>query len=141
MTRFRAHGTLLQMSDGLTTPTFATIAQVRDIRGPSLTRGVDANPDHDMSGGLQKVADALYDGGQVTFDIAYDPQGASHLALRAAAKAGTLKDFKIVFPDTGTSEITFSGYVTEFQVSMPANRGMLAATVTIEVTDDLTETT
>lgn len=144
MTRFRAHGTLLQISDMLSTPAFATVAQVRDIRGPSLTRGVDATPDHDMSGGIDKVADALYDGGQVTFDLAWDPQNATHggsTGLRARLKDGSLTNFKIIFPDTGTSEITFSGYVVEMTPNAPANRGYLTASVTIEVSGDTTETT
>lgn len=144
MTRHRAHGTLLKMSDGLTTPTFTTVAQVRDIRGPSMTRGIDANPDHDMTGGIDKIADALYDGGQVSFDIAWDPQNATHSSttgLRAALRAGTLKDFKIVFPDTDTSEIAFSAYVTECTPDAPVNNGMLTCSVTLEISGDVTETT
>lgn len=144
MTRFRSHGTLLKMSDGLTTPTFSTVAQVRDIRGPNISRGVDANADHDMAGGIDKIADGLYDGGQITFDIAWDPTGATHngtTGLRAALKAGTLKDFKIVLPNTAATELSFSGYVTEMTPSMPANKGMLTCSVTIEVSGDHTETT
>lgn len=144
MARNRAHGTLLKMSDGATTPAFTTIAQVRDIRGPSITRGVDANPDHDMSGGIDKIADALYDGGQVTFDIAWDPANATHggaTGLRAVQLAGTLRDFKLIFPDAQTTEQNFSAYVTEMTPAAPANRGMLTCSVTLEVSGDVAETT
>lgn len=144
MARHRGHGTLLKMSDMAGTPVFTTIAQVRDIRGPSVTRGVEGNPDHDMSGGIDKVADALYDGGQVTFDIAWDPDGATHsgaAGLRPAHLAGTIRDFRIDWPNSGSATTTFSAYVTEMTPSAPANRGWLTCSVVLDVSGDVVEAT
>jgi len=97
MSKYGSHGTLLKMGDGSASPTYTTIAQVVDGSGPGISRGVTPTPTHDDTGGLDKIADGLYDGGQVTLTIEYDPAGATHDAttgLMSVMQSGALRGFQ-----------------------------------------------
>jgi predicted secreted protein len=58
----------------------------------------------------------------VTFTIQYDPAGATHDASTGVLKDmgdKTLRNFQLVFPDTGTTTWSFSAYVVGFTPGAP----------------------
>lgn len=128
-------GTLLKIGDGATpTENFTTIAEVLDIGGPSLGLDTEEITNHDSTGGWEEVIGTILRSGEVTFEINYDPAGATHDAstgLIADMVARTLRNFQLVFPDSGTTTWSFAAYVTGFEPGAPV-AGKLSASVTLK---------
>jgi len=135
MTSYAAFGTLLKAGDGAGSETFTTIAQVQTIGGPSLSQDAIDVTHHSSTNGWREFVAGLRDGGEVTFDIQYDPAGATHDAgtgIINDLENGTLRNFQLVFPDTGSTTWSFSGIYTAFEPSAPVD-DKLSASVSIKV--------
>lgn len=135
--RYSGHGIQLQMSDMSASPTFTAIAQIENIQPPGWTRGTEPVPTHDDAAGtgVTKLADALYDGGQVTLTVLYDPADPTQQALDDARSATDPTDFRVVYPDAASTQVDFSAWVVSFTPQgVAANTGKLRADVTLEVT-------
>jgi predicted secreted protein len=131
-----AFGTLLKKGDGGSPESFTTIAQVTNIGGPSLALDPIEVTCHTSTGGWKEFIGGLLDGGEVSFDINYDPVGATHNAstgLIADMVARTVRNFQLVFPDTGSTTWSFAALVTAFEPSEPID-DKLAASVTLKLT-------
>lgn len=131
-----AFGTLLKIGDGGSpTESFTTIAEVTSIGGPALSLDPIETTHHASTGGWREFIGGLLDGGEVSFDINYDPVGATHDAstgLIADMVARTVRNFQLVFPDTGNTTWSFAALVTSFEPSEPVD-DKLAASVTLKV--------
>jgi hypothetical protein len=130
-----AFGTLLKMGDGATPETFATIAEVTTIGGPTLGMDVIEVTHHESPNGFKEKIGALKDGGEVTLDINYQPATATHgysSGLLYAYYNKTRKNFKLVFPDTAVTTWILPALVTRIQPTAPVN-GKLGASVTLTV--------
>ena len=143
MSKYNAHGTLLALGDALVSPTYTTVAQITGLGGPSQSRGTTPVPTHDDSGGVDKIADALYDGGQVSGTLLYDPAHASHdesTGLQSIMASGAERPWRITFPSS-LGQFDFNGFLTAFEpTGMDANSGLLRANFTVEVSGDITQT-
>jgi hypothetical protein len=143
MSKHNAHGTLLKLGSALVSPTYTTIAQVVSISGPNQTRGTTPVPTHDDTGGIDKIADALYDGGQVTFSVLFDPSLGTHDAstgVKALADSGAERPYQLIFPTAVGVQYEFNAFVVSHQpTGMDANTGVLRADVTLEITGGVTE--
>ncbi len=144
MARHNTHGIQLKMGDGAATEVFTTVAQVTDITPPQGRRGFTPVAEHDMTNTIRKVFDALRDEGQVTLSLNFDPAHATHDAVtgvNAAFRAGTTKNWQMVFPDTGALQASFAAVITDFRFNpYPANSGVGSATLTLEIDGAITWT-
>ena len=130
MTKYSAFGTLFKR--GAT-----TIAQVSNISGPGLSLDTEDVTTHDSASGWEEVVGTILRSGEVTLDLVYDPNEATH----KHSSGGLLYDltskmaqtFSIVFPSTAAVTWSFSALVTGFEPSAPAD-GALTATVTLKLT-------
>ena len=130
-----AFGTLLKIGDGGSPESFTTVAEVSSIGGPTLSLDPIDVTSHDSTGGWRQFVGGLLDGGEVSLEINYDPVGATHDAstgLIADMVARTLRNFQLVFPDTGSTTWTFAALITAFEPSEPID-DKLAASVTLKV--------
>lgn len=138
-----AHGTLLKMGDALVSPTYATIAQVVSYDGPSMSRGTTPVPTHDDTGGVPHLADALYDGGEVTLSLRYDPTLGTHDAATgflSVFQSGEERPFQLIFPTAVGVQLDFNGFITNCQpTGLEANTGVMMANVTVKVNGTVTE--
>jgi len=128
-----SYGTLLKAGDGGSPESFTTIAEVLDITGPGLTLNTEDGTSHDSTAGWMERIATILDVGEVGFAIQYDPAGATHDAstgLIADMVARTLRNFQLVFPDTGTTTWAFAAFVTGFEPGAPV-AGKLTASVTL----------
>ena len=136
MTSYSGFGTLLKIGDGATpTETFTTIAQVLNIGGPALSQDAIDVTHHSSTGGWREFVGGLLDGGEVTFDINYDPDAATHNATTGLIndmENRTKRNFQLVFPDTGPTTWSFTALVAGFEPSAPID-DKLAASVTLKV--------
>jgi hypothetical protein len=108
------------------------VVAVRDIAGPGIsTTVIDASTRDSRA---KAFLPGMYDGGEITFDIAYDPDTATHGAtgIVALQLAGTVSSWVVTFPDTTPATCTFSGFVTGFSVKAPMD-DLLSADVTVKV--------
>jgi hypothetical protein len=90
---------------------------------------------HDSPGAYREFIASFLDGGEVTFEIIYDPAGATHDAstgLLATYEARTVRNWNLVFSDTATTTWAFSGPITRFQPLAPVGDA-LKANCTIKV--------
>ncbi len=132
-----AHGTLLKRGDGGSPQTFATIAEVGDIDGPTL-KAVMEDFTHHGSGGYVERKPVLKDASQLKFQVHFISSDATHdktTGLVADWGNKTLRDFKIYFPDS--SGFSFSGYVEEIGFKAPV-KGKLTADVTLSLSGPIT---
>lgn len=108
-----------------------TIAAVRDIEGPGLA--VDTIEAHDRDGGgWKEFMGGLKDGGEVSFDIAYDPAEDTHDGGTGLVSwLGATKDWRMALPASVNWD--FSAILTTFQPTAPLN-DLFTASITLKVT-------
>ena len=72
-----AFGTLLKVGDGGGTEVFTTIAEVKEISGPSISVDTVELTTHSSSGAWKEYLPTLIDAGEVTFDVNFIPTNAT----------------------------------------------------------------
>lgn len=138
MAKFSGYDVLLKVKQGAS---YVAVAQVRDLTGPGLKQDTnevthrDGNKWREFVGGLK-------DGGEVSFDVVYDPDLTTHAAGAAPGLAymlmnGTVGDFQLAFPDPSPTTCTFNALVTSFQPNAPMGDA-LTADVTLKITGSVT---
>ena len=128
-----AHGTLLRIDDG--TGSYTTIAEVTDIGGPSMSLDPIDVTSHDSIAAFREFIGGLLDAGEVTLTINYVPTAGTHDAttgLIADMVARVVRNFKLVFPDSGTTTWTFAALITAFESAEPID-DKLSADVTLKL--------
>lgn len=134
MAKYTAYESVLRVNTVSTT--FVDVGQVRDISGPSMTQDAVEVTARDTSK-WRAFTPGLRDGGEVTFDLIYDPDLASHSATNTTTGlvnfllTGTAKTFRLVMSDS--NYFSFSGIVTAFTPESPLEDAMTAS-CTIKVT-------
>lgn len=134
-------GTLLKIGNAATPEVFTTIAEVRDISGPSFALGTEEVTSHD-SAGWREFIPTLTEAGEVTFDINFiggATQGFG-TGLYDDMVDKTKRNFQLVLPTgVGASNDTgaFAAYVTGFELSAPVE-GVLSASITLQITGAVT---
>ena len=124
-----SQGVTLQYSTGSPT-SFSNIANVTGFSGPGGAASViDIT---NLSSTAKEKLMGLPDEGQFTLDLNFDPDAASHIALRANRAARTRTEFKINFTDATPTTATFFGYVLGFQIN-GATDAAIKCSVTIEI--------
>lgn len=135
---YSSFGTLLKKGDGATpTEAFATIAEVKDIKGWSASVSTEETT-HQGSSAAEFVAGVL-DYGEVSFDVNFDPAGVTHDGLYDDLVAKVKRNFKLVMTDSGAAEYAFSAYITKFELNAPV-KGALTASLTLKISGAVTLT-
>lgn len=128
-------GTILQIGTGSTNNPWKNVAEVLDIDGPGEgMETVDATH-QESSGSVEKIA-GLYDAGELSFPIQWDPGDGTHAgssSLRDHARTRNSSSFRIQWSTTGTDIDEFRAFVTEVSPSAPVSDKM-QADVTLDVT-------
>jgi hypothetical protein len=134
MSKWAAKGTKLQIGNGAESEVFTDVGELLDMSGPSASLGTADVTSHSST--AKECVATVLDSGEVTFSINYDPTLATHKnasgGLIYQMQQKTLRNWKIVFPDTSSSYITFSGFVTSFEPDAPVE-GKLSAKLKIKI--------
>jgi predicted secreted protein len=136
MSAYAGMGTLLKMGDGTSPEVFTTIAQMKDINGPSLSLTTHETTTHDSTGSFKTFVAGLLESGEVSGELLFDAAAVTHkdasTGLLGVMKNRTLKNWKIV--PAGYSPVqtfAFSGYLTKLDFKFPVD-GIQSASFTIK---------
>lgn len=128
-------GTYLKLGDGGTAETFATIAEVKDIKGPKLTLNTEDVTSHDSTDGWAEQIGTILEGGDVSFDINWLPANVTHSHTAGLLKdmvGRTKRNFQLVVPAAASLTWTFAALVTEFQPDLPV-KGAQTASIKLQI--------
>lgn len=131
-----SYGTLLKMGDGATSENFSTIAELKDIGGPSKSLGTKEVTTHVSPGRAREFIATLIDNGEVTAQINFLPSDGTHdpvTGLQSALDDAVKTNFQLVFPDDTDTTATFAAFVTAFKPAAPVD-GSLDAEITLKLT-------
>lgn len=130
-------GTLLKIGNGASPETFAAIAEVKDIGGPQLSREFAEFTHQQSTGGYREYKPTFKMSGDLTFKCNFLPddltQGFATTGLLKDYDGGTLRNFQLLFPDSGATLASFAAYVSNISPAAPI-AGALELNVTLRVT-------
>lgn len=130
-----AQGTLLQRGDGATPENFTTIAEVGSISGPTLQADLIDVTNHSSPSRYKEYIQGLKDGGELTFDLNFQPNEATHKASTGVLgdwNTGTRKNYRLRFPVTPAVDWILPVIVTNFEIDAQVT-DQLKAAVTMKV--------
>lgn len=134
-------GTLLKLGDGASPEVFTTIAEVKDITGPGLTMEFAEFTHMQSDSGYREYKPTFKASGDITFNCNFLPdnatQGFTSTGLIYDYEQKTLRNFQLLFPDTGATLASFAAYVANIQPSTPMS-GPMELAVTLRVTGPVT---
>lgn len=120
---------------------YTTIARIRDLGGPSISRTDIEVADRSMTSYYKEYLGGMNDAGALSFDLTWDPIGDSTHAQ--ASGTGLLSDFETsqctqatwqwqLDGCGGTATMTFSGYLNSFEANAPLE-DVLQASVGVKI--------
>ena len=139
MTEYAALGTLLAIGNSNipASATYTTIAQVRNISGPGMSSDPIDVTSHDSTNGWREFVVALKDMGEITLDLIYDPDQATHSkssgGLLYEFTQASQKAYRLTLVDTTATVFKFVAYVTSFSPTFNFD-GSMDASVTLRIT-------
>lgn len=114
--------------------TLSAVGLISSISGPGLAMDTEDVTTHDSASGWEEVVSTILRSGEVSLDLVYDPNNATHDAstgLVSMLETRTLAGYSITFPDT--TVWSFAAFVTGFEPSLPHD-GALTATAKLKIT-------
>lgn len=121
-----ANGTLLKVGDGASAEAFTTIPEVMRLSGPSIKFDLLDVTSHDSPGFFREFIPGLADGETITASVNWRPSNTVHKNIRIDAYARTLRNFKVVFPDTSDNTVSVAGYIQSFPPKADIGTPLLA---------------
>lgn len=130
-------GTTFKRSDMTSSPTFTAIAEINSIDGPNKSRDTIDVTSLDSTGGYREFIASFRDAGEVTLEMNFTRDG--YVDMNDDFESDTLVDYKITLPDSGNTELDFSGLVTSLGLGIPLD-DKITAPVTIKISGQVTLT-
>ena len=136
----KSFGAQLHMAADGVTP-LVLVAELLTLQPPVLERATIDVTTHDSAGqAMEFITEGVYDPGEVSGQLHYVAGSAGDDAMIAALTGGGLYDFKVVLKAaTGTEDMAFSGYVTNYGPDAMETTGKQTASFTIKVTGPITQ--
>jgi len=130
-------GTLLKAGDAANPEVFTTIAEVKSISGPDISRDTLDVTNMDSSGNFREFVATLQDGGTVSFDINFIGDNATQTGLKTDMDAGTARNFELLMPNTGATLFTFTALIVGISYSFEVD-GIISASISLKITGTVT---
>lgn len=89
---------------------------------------------HDSPSNMREFIATLKDTAEFDAEIQLDPADAGHANLLTAAQLTTSADWRVVYPDAGSTTWEFTGQISSMSVGAAPVDGLLMATVTFKRT-------
>jgi predicted secreted protein len=127
---FSGVGTLFQRSATIN-GVYATIAEVNSITGPGMSKDTIDVTSLDSTDGYREFIAGFKNAGTVQLSMNFTNR--SYLAMKADFDSDNVVYYRIVFPDTAVTVISFTGLVTELPITVPTD-DKVTMDVTIQIT-------
>ena len=138
---FSSFGIVLKRGNGGAPETFASVAEVKDIKPFKLKAETKETTHHGSAGGWRTFQATLIEGGECTFKINFLPDDTTHnfsAGLAADLMNRQQRNYQIILPDTTTTGYQFASIVTQFDPDGPVE-GLLETDITLKITGAVTE--
>lgn len=122
-----AFGTYLKIGDGATAESFATIAEVLDIKGLSTELGTVDVTSHDSTDGWDEVIGTILKTEELEFEVNWLPGHATHNSLHTDHTGRVKRNFQLVIPAAATATCAFTALVTKVAREFPVDGVQKAA--------------
>ncbi|MFA5388066.1 MAG: phage tail tube protein [Candidatus Paceibacterota bacterium] len=130
-------GTLIKIGNGQSPETFNAIAEVKDINGPNMSQEFAEFTHQQSPSGFREYKPTFKNSGDITFKCNFLPddttQGFSTSGLLKDFADQTLRNFQLLFPDTGATLASFNAYVANIGPTSPMANA-LELNVTLRIT-------
>lgn len=137
MSKALGFNTALKVGDGASPEVFTSVAFVSNISISGYSVDSVEVTTHDSPNGFREYIAGLADGGEVSFDLVFDPANATHNettgGLKAIMDSKAVKNFKVEFPLSPVKTWAFAGFLTSFEIEASMEEA-LSGSVTIKVT-------
>ena len=97
--------------------TWAAIAEINNIGGPSMTRDTIDATSLDSTDGYREFIAGFRDGGTVVLNMNFWRN--TYALFKADFESDTLGNYEIILPDDDTTTLEFTGLVTELPLTIP----------------------
>jgi hypothetical protein len=126
---------MLKRGDSASPEVFTSIAEVKDIEGPSMETDVLEVTTHSSAaaGAFKEKLATLIDAGEVSFDLNLVPSSTVHRAMRADQIARTKRNYQIWYPGSTVVDISFEAFISKMPPKATVD-GTLEASVTLTIT-------
>lgn len=114
-----AINTYFQLESDSASGTYATVAGIRNVDGPSMAATVQDITTHSQSDYWRRKLPTLLDAGQMTFEMVFNPVDPTqdHTAgVLSYFENRTLKNARVQFPDAALTRWLASGYIIKFGI-------------------------
>lgn len=125
-----AFGTTLARESDSSPGTYIPVGNITALSPPGISRETIDVTAHDSEDGWMEFLGGLKDGGEVSFEVNYDP--AKHDDLLADLHAQAIS-WRVTFPDPAATEWTVNAILTGFEPDAPYD-DKLSASITLKVT-------
>lgn len=123
-------GASFKRGDGESNESFAAVAEVNSIAGPTMTRNFIDVTSLDSTGGYREFITGFRDAGEVTLNMNFTRDGYDN--MKDDFESDSTRNYQIVMPDTGATTFEFAGLVTSIPLDIPTD-DKITATVTIKL--------
>jgi hypothetical protein len=128
-------GTAIKIDNG--SGVYTTIAEVKDITGPTVTADILEVTNMDSASFFKEYIPTLKDGGEITFDCNWTGASSTQNQLVTDFSNRTLRLFQIVTTHTSPKTIGFSAYITNLGHAFPV-ADTVKRSVTLRITGAVT---
>lgn len=133
---FSGVGTLFKRGVAQSSGTsFAVLAEVNSISGPSMSRDTIDVTSLDSTGGYREFIGGFRDAGAVSLSMNFTL--ATYDDILIDFQASTSRLYQIVLPDTNNTTFEFSAWVTELSMEVPMD-DKVTASVTLKIDGAIT---
>lgn len=132
MTTYVAGGTIIARSNSNSPLTYTTIPQVTTINPVGTERSL-IDVTHLLST-RREYMKAIPDGLEISIAAWYDPDNATHASLRTDRDAENAVGFRVTFPDSPATTVTFMAQVLSWTVTQVEIDQALQLNVTLKPT-------
>ena len=117
------------------TETYTPIANISNITGPGMSRETIDVTTFDSTGGYREFIGGFRNPGTITLTMNFTKTG--YQLMKGDFEDEDAQSYKMVFPDTETTTLTFDAIVTELPLTAPTD-DKVTCEVTLQITGTVT---
>lgn len=135
---FSGIGTSFKRGDGASAEAFVSVAEVKNISGPDISRDFIDVSSLDSTGGYREFIAGFRDAGQIVLTMNY--VRATYDDLKTDFDSDSTRNYQIVFGDTTATTYDFAGWVVGLTHGVPFDDAV-SLECTIKIDGQITLTT